>query len=116
MPDEKNQSALNDQLVKVTAEANGIFTKLAQEVEKRMKDPAPQHDVLDICKKAGLNIDEAVLKELQIDRFVFCYPWLPWHVCFPWRPIWCWWWHRFYPWYRCCPWWWHRCHWHPHIH
>ena len=57
------------------------------------------------AKKAGLDIDDAALHELQIDPIVPILPWIPWHVWFPWRPLWCWWWHRRYYWYRCCPWW-----------
>jgi hypothetical protein len=116
MADEKNQKALTDSLAKVTAEANEVFAKLGQELERRIKEGATQLDVIEIGQKIGLKLDEATLKELQIDRIILCHPWLPWHIWFPWRPFWCFWWHRFYPWYRCCPWWWHRCHWHPHHH
>jgi hypothetical protein len=115
MADEKSQNAFSDQLAKVNAEANGIFGKLGAEIDKQAKAGVAELDVLKITRAVGIELNEAELKELQIDRIIFPHPWLPWHFWFPWRPIWCWWWHRFYPWYRCCPWWWHRCHWH-HFH
>jgi hypothetical protein len=111
MADEKRQSA---ELTKATAEANAVFAKLGSAIEKSAKEGATEIDILAHAKAAGIQLDEAVLKELQIDRIIYCHPWLPWYFWYPWRPIWCWWWHRYYPWYhRCCPWWWHRCHWYP---
>jgi hypothetical protein len=101
-----------DVLAKATAEANETFGKLAKVVEEAAKREGTL-EVLEIAKRAGLEIDEAALRELQIDPIIPIHPWLPWYVWFPWRPLWCWWWRRHYYWYRCCPWWWHRCHWHP---
>ena len=112
MADDKNQSALNDQLAKVNAEANGIFAKMGSLVDEQAKQGGTL-DVLKITKTLGLEIDEKTLHELKINRIILCHPWLPWHCWFPWRPFWCWWWHRYYPWYTCCPWWWYRCHWYP---
>jgi len=106
------QNPLNDQLAKVNAEANKIFAKLGEEVDKQVKAGVAEIDVTKLARTAGLQIDEAVLKDLEIDRVILPHPWLPWYFWFPWRPLWCWWWHRFYPWYRCCPYWWHRCHFH----
>ena len=103
---------LNDALAKVTAEANGIFARMGAVVEEAVAQGATELKVVEIARKAGIELDEKTLDELQIDRVIYVYPWLPWHHWWPWRPIWCWWWHRFHPWYRCCPWWWHRCHWH----
>ena len=99
---------------KSVAEANAIFDKIRVAVEEDSKKGAAHLNVLDIARKAGLDIDERVLNELQIERVIPVHPWLPWYCWFPWRPLWCWWWHRYHPWYRwCCPWWWHRCHWYP---
>jgi hypothetical protein len=96
-------------------EANEVFAKLGKAVEGAAKEGVVELDVLDIAHKAGLKeLNEDVLKELQIPRLVPCIWWLPWYIWWPWRPIWCWWWHWRYPWYRwCCPWWWTRCQWYP---
>jgi len=110
---DKTQTALNEALAKVTAQANGIFGNIAREVEAQVKKGATELTVVDIARVAGLQLDESTLVDLQIDRTVSVHPWLPWYVWFPCRPLWCWWWHRYHPWYRCCPWWWHRCHWNP---
>ena len=102
---------------KAVAEANAVFEKMRAAVEDESKRGTSQLDVLEVARKAGLEINEAVLNELQIERLIFVHPWLPWHYWWPWRPLWCWWWHRYHPWYRwCCPWWWHRCHWYPWSH
>ena len=102
----------DDILAKATAEANETFGRLAKVVEEAAREEGSL-EVLDIARRAGLEIDDAALRELQIDPIVHIHPWLPWYVWFPWRPLWCWWWRRRHPWYRCCPWWWHRCHWYP---
>jgi hypothetical protein len=104
---------LNDALARVTAEANGIFDKMRTVVEEAVAGGATQLEVVEVARKAGLQLDEKTIDELQIDRIIYVYPWLPWHHWWPWRPLWCWWWHQYHPWYRCCPWWWYRCHWHP---
>ena len=106
---------MNDAVAKANAEANAVFEKMRSTIEEHVKRGTPQLDVLDVAKQAGLQIDERILGELQIDRLIPLHPWLPWHCWWPWRPLWCWWWHRYYPWYRCCPWWWSRCHWYPSI-
>jgi hypothetical protein len=111
MGDERNQSA---ELTKATAEANATFAKLGSLIDKSIKEGVAEIDLLAHAKAAGIQLDEAVLKELKVDRFILCHPWLPWYYWYPWRPIWCWWWSHYYPWYhRCCPWWWYRCHWYP---
>lgn len=102
----------DDVLAKVTAEANATFAKLSSVVAERSKEEGSLN-VLEVARQAGLEIDEAALRELQIDPIIPIHPWLPWHIWFPWRPLWCWWWHRRFHWYRCCPWWWYRCHWYP---
>ena len=104
-------SKLNSELAKVTAEANDIFDKMRIVVEEEVTKKTPELNVVDIARRAGLELDEKILDELQVDRVIQVHPWLPWHVWWPWRPLWCYWWRRFHPWYRCCPWWWHRCHW-----
>jgi hypothetical protein len=93
------------------AEANEVFGRLA-EVVQGLAERADEIDVLEVAQEVGLEIDEALLEQLQIDRFIIPNPWLPWHIWFPWRPWWCWWWRRHYPRYRCCPWWWYSCYWH----
>lgn len=105
------QSPIASALARVNAEANELFANMGQIVEKVSQGGAVDLDVIDVARKAGLEIDEAILDELQIDRRILCHPWLPWHCWWPWRPLWCWWWRRYHPWYRCCPWWWTRCHW-----
>lgn len=107
---------MDDAVAKATAEANGVFEKMRAAVEEGVKRGTAQLDVLEIGRRAGLEIDERVLDELQIDRLIPVHPWLPWYHWWPWRPLWCWWWHRHYRWYRCCPWWWYRCHWYPWSH
>lgn len=113
MAEERIQNPLNDQLAKVHGEINTVFAKLGTEVEKQVKAGATQLDVLKTLQSVGIKIDDAILRELKIDRIIFIYPWLHWCCWFPWRPIWCWWWNHNYPWYRCCPYWWHSCHWYP---
>jgi hypothetical protein len=103
---------LDDVVLKATAEANDVFGKLGKVVDEAARSGG-SINVLEIARRAGLELDESALKELQIDLVIPALPWLPWYFWFPWRPIWCWWWHRRYSWYRCCPWWWHRCHWYP---
>jgi hypothetical protein len=99
---------------RAVSEANAIFDKIRGAVEEDSKKGVAQLNVLDVARKAGLEIDQRVLDELQIEPIIPVHPWLPWHYWFPWRPLWCWWWRRYHPRYRwCCPWWWHRCHWHP---
>jgi hypothetical protein len=102
----------DDVLASATAEANATFGKLAKTVEELSRGEGTLN-VVDVARRAGLEIDEAALRELKIDPIIRIHPWLPWHYWFPWRPLWCWWWHRRYYWYHCCPWWWHRCHWYP---
>lgn len=101
----------HEHIEKATAEANEMFAKLGEVVEEATRDGTTRLDVLDIAKRAGLELDERILEDLKIDRIIYPLPWLPWHHWYPWRPLWCWWWGRYYPYYRCCPWWWHRCHW-----
>lgn len=107
---------MDDAIAKATAEANSVFDKMRAAVEEGVKRGTGQLDVLEVARRAGLEIDERVITELQIDRLIPIHPWLPWYHWWPWRPLWCWWWHRYYPWYRCCPWWWYRCHWYPWSH
>lgn len=90
-------------------EANEAFGRLARVVEAAVEAGATQVDLVDIAREAELEVSEKTLAGLQVDRIIYCHPWLPWYLWFPWRPLWCWWWHRYYPWYRSCPWWWHRC-------
>ena len=105
---------MDDALAKATAQANGVFEKMRSTIEEETKRAGATHlQVLDIARKAGLQINEQILEELHIDPIIPIHPWLPWHYWWPWRPLWCWWWHRQYPWYRCCPYWWYRCHWYP---
>lgn len=108
---------LDDAVAKATAEANEVFANLGRVVEEAAKGAGASGTmkVYDIARRAGLELDERALEELQIDPIIPVHPWLPWYVWFPWRPLWCWWWHRHYRWYRCCPWWWYRCHWYPHL-
>ena len=112
MSNEKSENPLTAPLVRATIEANGQFAKMCTEVEKQCKKGAHEIDVLKVARIAGLEIDEAVLDELQISRTIVAMPWLPVYIWYPWRPLWCWWWRRYHPYYRCCYYWWSRCHWH----
>ena len=104
---------VDDALSKATAQANAVFEKMRAAVEEEVKRGTVQVNVLDIARKAGLELNETILQELHVDPVIPVHPWLPWYCWWPWRPFWCWWWNRYYPWYRCCPWWWYRCHWYP---
>jgi len=104
---------LDEGLERATAEANDIFEKLRAVVEERVGRRETSIDVIEVAREAGLEIDDGVLKEIQIPQLVPVHPFIPWYLWFPWRPLWCWWWHFRYPWYRCCPYWWYRCHWYP---
>jgi hypothetical protein len=98
-------------IAKATAEANAVFARLGEAVEGAVREGGDRPlDTLEITRKAGLEIDETVLDQLQLPRLLYPMPFVHWCCWFPWRPLWCWWWHRHYPWYRCCPYWWHRCH------
>lgn len=114
MPNGSLQTPLNEALIKVTQEANGIFAQLKEATEKQVEEGVTTIDVLEAARAAGLQLEEADLKEIQLDRYILVHPWLSWCCWFPWRPLWCWWWHRYHPWYYCCRWWWHRCHYHVH--
>ena len=103
---------MNDLMARANKEANDVFGKLGKTVEEASRKEGTIK-VADVARQAGLEIDDRVLDELQIDHIIPVHPWLPWYFWFPWRPLWCWWWHRRYSWYRCCPWWWYRCHWYP---
>ena len=111
MSREKKVDPQRDPLLKINAQANGIFKKLADTVENECKEGALEIDVVKVARQAGLELDAADLEELQVSRVVLVHPFIPWHIWFPWRPIWCWWWRRYHPWYRCCWWWWTRCSW-----
>jgi hypothetical protein len=104
-------SAQDDAFDRANAEANETFERLRQTVEEVAQGGASQVDVLDVARRAGLEISEETLRELQIPQRIPVQPFLEWHIWFPFRPIWCWWWRFRYPWYRCCPYWWYRCHW-----
>ena len=103
---------LSEALDSVMAEANAVFAKMGSVVEEEVRKGSKRLNIVEVARRAGLEIDERALDALQIDRIIHVHPWLPWHHWWPWRPLWCWWWHRYYSWYRCCPWWWVRCHWH----
>lgn len=102
---------MNEALIAVTSQANEIFAKLGVAVDEEIQKGSTELDVAQIARRAGLQLEEKVIDELQIDRKIIVLPWLHWHAWFPWRPLWCWWWHTYHPWYKCCPYWWVRCHW-----
>jgi hypothetical protein len=104
---------MSEELTSATAEANKLFGQMSEMVQKRVDEGAVEINVAEVAREAGLEIDDRIIEELQIDRVILVHPWLPWHCWWPWRPLWCWWWRRYYPWYHCCRWWWHRCHWYP---
>ncbi len=93
------------------ADANKIFGQMCNDVEARVSKGDTKLDVLTIAHGCGLTeLDARVLDELQVEPIIHVQRWLPYHIYWPWRPLWCWWWRR-WPWYKCCPYWWHRCHW-----
>ena len=98
----------DERLIQATTEANEIFGRLAEAVENRVGQ-ADMLDVVEIATEAGLEIDDGVIEELQLTRFIPPLRFVPWHHWDPWRPLWCWWWRR-HPWHDCCPYWWHGCH------
>lgn len=104
-------SERDEAYIKANAEANEVFERLAGVIERRVAGGDRSLSVLEIAREAGLEIDEQVLRELQLPDLVPVQRFIPWHVWYPWRPFWCWWWRFHYPWYRCCHWWWYRCHW-----
>ena len=95
---------------RANAEANEVFQKLQAVVEDRVQSGDTSINVVEALRSAGLEADDGVLKDLELPGRVPVHAFLPWHIWFPWRPIWCWWWRFHYPWYRCCPYWWHSCH------
>ena len=105
--------AERDDFERATAEANAIFGKMGAIVDEAVKGGATSLKVSDVARQAGLEIDDRVLTELKIPELVMVHPFLPWHIWWPWCPLWCWWWGFRYPYYHCHPYWWHRCHWHP---
>ena len=102
---------LDEAYVRANEEANEIFDRMRELVEREVGRGAQELDVISVAREAGLELDEQTISELQIPQFVPVVRFVPWHHWYPWRPIWCWWWRYRYPYYRCCPYWWHRCHW-----
>ncbi len=100
------------ELLSATAEANKLFNLIGSEVSKRIDARHDELDLLEIEKVVPLGINEKVLLELKLDRYICICHWMPWHYCYPWKPIWCWWWHKHYPdhHHHHYHWWWHRCH------
>jgi hypothetical protein len=99
--------------LRANQEANEVFGRLQQIVEGAVASGERTISVLATAREIGLELDERVLAELQIPEVVAVQPFLPWHIWYPWRPLWCWWWRR-WPFYRCpCDWWWYRCTWWP---
>lgn len=97
--------------MRANSEANDAFGSLLKIVQERADKGETQLSVLELAREARLEIDDKVLAELRLPEFIPVHPFLPPHIYFPWRPLWCWWWRFHYPWYRCCPYWWSRCHW-----
>jgi hypothetical protein len=98
-------------LARATREANAAFARLGEAVEAAVGERGEEPiEVLDVARKAGLEIDDGVLERLELPRLIYPLWWCPWHHWFCWRPLWCWWWGRYYPHYRCCYYWWHHCH------
>jgi hypothetical protein len=97
-------------IAQAMAEANSVFGQLAKSVEAAVsKSPNDPIDILEVSRKAKLEIDESILHHLELPRYVYPLPFVHWCCWFPWRPLWCRWWNDRYPWYRCCPYWWSHC-------
>lgn len=102
-------------LARAMREANATFARLGEAVEAAVGERGEEPiDVLDVSRKAGLEIDDSVLERLELPRLIYPLWWCPWHHWFCWRPLWCWWWGRYYPHFHCCWYYWHRCHPWPH--
>jgi len=102
---------LDEAYVRANTEANEIFERMRQLVERHVDQGASEINVVEVARESGLELDGRVLSELQVPEVIVVNRFLPWHLWFCWRPIWCWWWNYRYPYYRCCPYWWQRCHW-----
>lgn len=102
---------LDETMVRATAEANEIFERLQASVEEQAAGRPASINVAEVARAAGLEIDDTVLRELHVPEIIPVPSFVPWHLWFPWRPLWCWWWRFRYPHYVCCPYWWYRCHW-----
>ena len=104
-------------LARAMREANATFARLGEAIEAAVGERGEEPiDVLDVSRKAGLEIDDSVLERLELPRLIYPLWWCPWHHWFCWRPLWCWWWRRYYPHFRCCWYYWHQCHPWPHYH
>jgi hypothetical protein len=86
------------------AQANEVFGRMSAAVETAVGDaPGEPIDLLTVSRAVGLDLDETVLHRLELPRLIYPLTWLPWHLWWPYEPLWCWWWRHRYPWYRCCP-------------
>jgi hypothetical protein len=105
---------LDDTVFQAMAEANDLFSKMAEAVQGRVNRGIERLDVVEIANEVGLDINPEVIKELQIPPFVPYLRILPLHCWFPFLPLYCWWWGIRYPSYECyCPYWCHQCRWVP---
>ena len=77
---------MSEELTSATAEANKLFGQMSEIVQKRVDEGAVEINVADVAREAGLEIDDRIVEELQIDRVILVHPWLPWHCWWPWRP------------------------------
>jgi hypothetical protein len=101
----------DETLARATAEANEIFGRMQSLVEERAAQGAQELNVLEIARESGLEVDDRTLSELHLPATIPVIRFVPWHIWWCWRPLWCWWWNLRYPWYHCCGYWWYRCHW-----
>ena len=96
---------------RASAEANEVFQRLREVVDRSVADGAEHLDLLEVTRDLGLEIDEHILRELKLPLRIPALKFVDWEFWFPWRPLWCRWWEYRYPYYHCCPYWWSRCHW-----
>jgi hypothetical protein len=101
---EESMEARDPCLVKAMAHANEVFGRLAVVVETAAtRAPSEPIDILAVCRAVGLELDEALLKRLEVPRHIYPVTVLPWYQWWPYQPLWAWWWQQNHPGYRCGP-------------
>jgi hypothetical protein len=91
-------------LAQAMAHANEVFGRLAGVVETAATHaPSEPIDLLAVCRTVGFELDEALLKRLEIPFHIYPLTALPWYQWWPYQPLWAWWWQQNHPRYRCGP-------------
>jgi hypothetical protein len=69
-------------------QANTIFERLGQEIQKSVSDGARDLDVMEVAKAAGLDLPAEALQTLGLPQRWITHPFLPWYAWFPWQSLW----------------------------